>query len=60
MSVKVLACKCADCTHWEIVQMEDGTIHLHCKTCETTDELDAFTLHEKPGNNVKWVERDEE
>jgi hypothetical protein len=60
MSVKLLACDCADCTHWEIVKMVDETVHLHCKTCDRTDELDAFTVHEKPGSQMKWVERDKE
>lgn len=60
MSVRVLACECADCLHWEVVQMADGTIHLHCKTCERTHEMDSFTIHEDPINNVKWVQRDKE
>jgi hypothetical protein len=58
--IEVLACECYDCRHWEIVRMEDGSIHLHCKSCERRDELDSFTVHEQPGNQVKWVKVDAE
>ena len=60
MAVELLACDCNSCTHWEIVREENGSIHLHCKTCERRDELDSFTIHEQPGNQVKWVKRDSE
>jgi hypothetical protein len=58
--VELLACECFDCTHWELVRMPDQSIHLHCKTCERTHSLDAFTIHEDPNNNVKWVARNKE
>jgi len=58
--VYLLACDCKSCTHWEIVRLEDGSVHLHCKTCERRDELDAFTVHEKPGSKMLWVERETE
>lgn len=60
MQVELLACDCADCTHWEIVRESDGKIHLHCKTCQRRDELDSFTVHEKLGNKMKWVKVDSE
>lgn len=55
----ILACNCKDCTHWEIVQTADGKTHLHCKTCGRRDELDSFTLHERPGTKMLWIERPE-
>lgn len=54
--VRILVCKCSACTTWEIVEMLDGAHHLKCVTCGRTDEVDSFTLHDKPGNNVQWVE----
>jgi hypothetical protein len=60
MAIEILSCDCLDCFHWEVVRLENGTIHLRCKTCERTDELDSFTVHEQPGNQVKWVKVDAE
>lgn len=60
MSVELLACDCSDCFHWEIVRMSDGSVHLHCKTCERRDELDNFTVHEQAGSQMRWVTREAE
>lgn len=57
--IEILVCDCADCTHWEIVRV-DGKVHIHCKTCERRDELDSFTVHEKPGSKMRWVESESE
>jgi len=56
---RILACDCKDCTHWEIVQTADSKTHLHCKTCGRRDELDSFTVHERPGSKMRWIERSE-
>lgn len=58
--LKLLACDCNSCVAWEIVKMPDESVHLHCKTCERRDELDAFTVHEKPGSQMRWVPRESE
>lgn len=61
MAVQLLACDCKDCTHWEVVKMlVDDTIHLHCKTCGRTHEMDFFKIHEDPNSQMKWVPRNEE
>jgi hypothetical protein len=58
--VYLLACDCDSCVAWEIVKLADGSIHLHCKTCERRDELDSFVVHEKPGSQMRWITREEE
>lgn len=61
MAIEILACDCADCTHWELVrEVETGKVHLHCKTCQRRDELDSFTVHEQPGSQMRWVKVDSE
>lgn len=58
--IELLTCNCTDCTHWQIVRDKDGKIHLHCKTCDRRDEMDSFTVHVQPGNQVKWVPAESE
>lgn len=61
MKIEILVCDCKDCRHWEIVRdLETGKVHLHCKTCERRDELDSFTVHQKPGSKMKWVSAEKE
>lgn len=52
---KVLACDCADCLHWEVVETEHG-IHLHCKTC---GHRFPITLDTAKHTKLKWVDREE-
>lgn len=53
--VKLLACDCGDCTHWECIMKADDTQVLKCKTCG--HEFDA-KIDVAPHTKLKTVERE--
>jgi Fe2+ or Zn2+ uptake regulation protein len=50
--VKILVCECKDCTHWEIVKDASDRVHLLCKSCGRTDEVDLEISVTQP---ARWI-----
>ena len=52
--VKLLICKCQDCTHWEVVN--DNSVHtLLCKTCGLEIPV---TIHIPAHSEVHWADHE--
>jgi predicted nucleic-acid-binding Zn-ribbon protein len=67
--IEILACKCEDCTHWEIVRTGSflralasgeiqtvSTARLVCKTCGFTEDTELVFDH--PNTHWKTVDKD--
>jgi len=54
--VDVLACDCGDCTHWEVIMLEDDSQILKCKSCG--HEFEA-TVDVAPHSKIITISRTE-
>jgi transcription elongation factor Elf1 len=50
--VLALSCKCGDCSHWELLQLDNYNQKLKCVSC---GESHPFTFNIDPHENLHYV-----